>query len=49
MKPIGRNFGFWVLFLSAFGASYAGLPEMSAIFLVGSLLFDAIKAPRAGE
>lgn len=43
MKPISRKFGFYTLMsLSAF-ATFMGDTESGAVFMVGGILFDAIK------
>lgn len=43
VKPIGRMFGFWVLVFCAFISTYNGDSVEAAIFIVGAVIFDAIK------
>jgi hypothetical protein len=43
MEPIGRNFGFWVLVICGFGMCFTGNGTGASIFMVGAVLFDAIK------
>ena len=43
-KPIGREFGFWVLMAVSIGMAYKGQTEASAIYFVGAILFNAIKS-----
>lgn len=48
-KPISRNFGFWVLLLSALANAIQGHDIVASIFLVGAVLFDGIKSINKSE
>ena len=43
MRPVGRVFGFWFLLLCGFVMIFTGDVTGAAVFMVGALLFDAIK------
>ena len=43
MKPIGAEFGFWLLMAVGFGCALTGKAECAAIYTVGAVLFNAIK------
>lgn len=47
MKPIGRNFGFLTLAACSFGMSLVEHHTAAAIYMVGAVLFDAIKTRKS--
>ena len=49
LKPIGRQFGFWTLLFGGFSMSFTDQPTGAAIFIVGAVLFDAIKTMDKGS
>ena len=49
MKPISRQVGVWGLFICSYVMSLVNEPTSAAIFLVGAILVDAIKAMDKGS
>ena len=44
MKPISASFGFWLLMAVGITCALLGKSECAAIYAVGAVLFNAIKA-----
>lgn len=43
MRPISKQFGFWLLLSVGFLNTLAGNHEIAAAFVISSLFYDAIK------
>jgi hypothetical protein len=43
VKPIGRELGFWALIICAFCMVFNDQHTGAAVYMVGAVLFDAVK------